>query len=406
MHVLFIEPAFPKNQREFVRALAQVGARVTGIGESHVDALDDELKGWLHGYEQVPSVVDEAALFDAVQRVQNREWVDRLEATVEAHIMAAAHVRQRCTIPGTSVRTAWLCRDKPAMKESLSSAGIPTARSTGTSSLDEARAFADQVGFPLIVKPRDGAGAAGTHQVTDASELETALDLCGVNRGRSVAIEEFIEGHEGFWDTLTVDGHVVHEFVSHYYPGVLEAMRTQWISPQIVTTNQAEDERYDEVREMGRRVLSALDIETSATHMEWFFGPKGLTFSEIGCRPPGVGMWDLYSAANDLDLYREWAQLLVHGHTDATASRRFSSGMIALRPDHDGRISHYEGVEEIQSQYGEHIIDLHLPSPGTPTQSVEAGYMANAWLRARHPDFDTLRQILDDIGERVQVRAE
>ena len=406
MHVLFIEPAFPKNQREFVRALFQVGARVTGIGESHVDALDDELKGWLHSYEQVPSVVDESALLDAVQRTQNREWVDRLEATVEAHILPAAHVRERCTIAGTSTRTAWLCRDKPAMKEALSSAGIPTARSTGASSLDEARRFADQVGFPLIVKPRDGAGAAGTHQVADASELETVLDLFGVNEGQSVAIEEFIEGHEGFWDTLTVNGHVVHEFISHYYPGVLEAMRTQWISPQIVTTNQADAERYDEVREMGRRVLSVLDIETSATHMEWFFGPKGLTFSEIGCRPPGVGMWDLYSGANDLDLYREWAQLLVHGHTDASASRRFSGGMIALRPDHDGRISHYEGVEEIQSDYGQHIMDMHMPAAGTPTQSVEAGYMANAWLRALHPDFDTLRQILDDIGERVQVCAD
>ncbi len=33
MNVLFVEPAFPTNQREFVRALHAVGARVTGIGE-------------------------------------------------------------------------------------------------------------------------------------------------------------------------------------------------------------------------------------------------------------------------------------------------------------------------------------------------------------------------------------
>jgi len=55
---------------------------------------------------------------------------------------------------------------------------------------------------------------------------------------------------------------------------------------------------------------------------------------------------------------------------------------------------------------GEWIIDMHLPAPGTPTQPVEAGYMANAWARLRHPDFDTLRSILDDLGERIQVRAE
>jgi len=407
MHVLFIEPSFPKNQREFVRALRGVGARVTGIGEAPLEALDGELKSWLHGYEQVPSVVDEGALHDAVCRVQSREWVDRLEATVEAHIMAAAHVREACEIPGTTSRTAWLCRDKPAMKDALREAGIATAQSTGAETPEEAREFAERVGYPLIVKPRDGAGAAGTYRVDDAEGLDEALTACGVGRGASAALEEFVEGHEGFWDTLTVDGEVAHEFVSHYYPGVLEAMRTRWISPQIVTTNRVEDDEvYGEVKQMGRRVLAALEIGTSATHMEWFFGPTGLKFSEIGCRPPGVMVWDLYSAGNDLDLYREWAQLLVHGRTEARASRRFAAGMIALRPDRDGRIARYEGADEVQREYAEWIVDVHLPPAGTPTQSEEGGYMANAWMRLRHPDYDALRAMLDDIGRRVQVRAE
>jgi len=287
MHVLFVEPAFPRNQREFPRALAAVGARVTGIGESPVEALDSELKSWLHGYEQVSSVTHEPSLLDCVRRIQEREWVDRLEATVEAHVMAAAHVREACDIPGTSTRTAWLCRDKPAMKEALREAGIPTAQSTGASTAEEAREFAANVGYPLIFKPRAGAGASGTQRVDDDEGLERAIGEYGLDQGGEVAIEEFVEGHEGFWDTLSVNGEVAHEFISHYYPGVLEAMQTRWISPQVVITNEVDDPRYDEVKQLGRRVLAALGIETSATHMEWFFGPKGLKFSEIGCRPPG-----------------------------------------------------------------------------------------------------------------------
>jgi len=405
MHVLFVEPSFPRNQREFVRALASVGARVTGIGEASVGALDGQLKGWLHGYEQVPSVTHEPSLLAAVRRAQGREWVDRLEATVEAHIMAAAHVREACEIPGTSTRTAWLCRDKPAMKEALREAGIPTARSTGAGTAEEARAFAAEVGYPLIFKPRAGAGASGTSRVDDDEGLERAIAEHRLDQGGSVAIEEFVEGHEGFWDTLSVEGEVVHEFISHYYPGVLEAMRARWISPQVAITNQVEDERYDEVKQLGRRVIEVLGIGTSATHMEWFFGPKGLKFSEIGCRPPGVQVWDLYSEGNDLDLYREWAQLIVHGRTDSRPSRRFAAGMIALRPDRDGRISGYDNLEQVRRQYREYLIDDHFPPPGTPTQPPDAGYMANAWMRLRHPSYDALRGILDDIGERVQVRA-
>ena len=47
------------------------------------------------------------------------------------------------------------------------------------------------------------------------------------------------------------------------------------------------------------------------------------------------------------------------------------------------------------------MIDAHLPNPGTPTQPVEAGYMANAYVRMRHPDYDALRGMLDDVGRTV-----
>ena len=50
------------------------------------------------------------------------------------------------------------------------------------------------------------------------------------------------------------------------------------------------------------------------------------------------------------------------------------------------------------------MIDAHLPSPGTPTQGVEAGYMANAYVRMRHPDYDVLRGLLDDAGRTIHVR--
>ncbi len=405
MNVIFVEPAFPHNQREFVRGLHSVGARVVGIGERPIAYLDGELRHWLADYEQVQSVVHEPSLLEAVRRIQKRVWVDRLEATVEAHIMPTAKVREACGIPGTSVQTAWLCRDKPSMKEALRAAGVPCAQSSSIESPQAAREFAAHVGYPLIFKPRAGAGAAGTTKVSNDAELERAIREFGIDRGQSVAVEEFIEGHEGFLDTLTIRGEVVHEFISHYYPNVLEAMRERWISPQIVSTNRVDAPGYNEVKLLARKVIKALGIGSSATHMEWFFGPKGLKFSEIGCRPPGVGQWDVYNAGNDFDIYREWAMALVHGRIGQRPSRRYACGMIALRPDRDGRISGYEGMDRIGREFGECIVAAHLPPAGTPTQPVEAGYMANAWMRVRHPDYDQLRYIMNTIGETVRVHA-
>src|SRR6266498_5934580 len=406
MNVVFVEPFFPSNQRQFARALAEAVATVIGIGEYGVESFDDDLKGWLHHYERVSSVTDADAMTRAVRWVQDKLWVDRLEATIEAHTMAAAQVREACTIPGTSVRTAWLCRDKPSMKAALREAGVPTAASAAADSAAEVRGFAEQAGYPLILKPRSGAGAAGTMRADNAADLEHALGVFGAEGAESIAVEEFVEGHEGFYDTITVDGEVALDFASHYYPNVLEAMRARWISPQFISTNRIDAApEYAELREMGRRVNAALGLRTSATHMEWFSGPKGLKFSEIGCRPPGVGGWDLYSAGNEIDVYREWAEAIAGGRTRSAPSRRYASGMVALRPDNDGRITGYTGVRELQQQHGEWVIDAHLPPAGTATQPVEAGYMANAYVRMRHPDYDTLRGMLDAVGRTLHVYA-
>jgi formate-dependent phosphoribosylglycinamide formyltransferase (GAR transformylase) len=404
MHIVFVEPRFPGNQKLFVGALAEIGATVTAIGEGSKASLDDDLQRWLTDYEEVGSVCDEDAVLRAVRFVQSRKHVDRLEATVEAHIMPIARVREAAGIPGTSVRTAFLSRDKPAMKEVLRAAGVPCAQSIGAQSAAEVHAFAERVGFPLILKPRDGAGASGATRVDTTAELDAAL--AGSGDAQSIVVEEFIEGHEGFYDTLVVDGTIAHDFVTHYYPNVLEAMRTRWISPQFVATNRVDTApAYQELRALGGKVVGLLGIETSATHMAWFFGPKGLTFSEISCRPPGVRAWDLYNVGNDLDLYREWALAVSTGRTAQAASRRYAAGIIALRPDCDGRIAGYDGLEAIGQAFGPYVIDMHLPPEGTPTQPVAAGYMTNAWLRMKHENYDELRRMLDIVGQTVRVRA-
>src|SRR5262249_18415259 len=205
--------------------------------------------------------------------------------------------------------------------------------SAAVGSAAEARACAEQVGFPLILKPRSGAGALDTMRADDATSLEHALGAFGGQGAESIAVEEFVEGHEGFYDTITVGGQVAADFASHYFPNVLEAMRTRWISPEFMSTNRIDSApEYAELREMGRRVIAALGIGTSATHMEWFFGPKGLKFSEIGCRPPGVGAWDLYSAGNDMDVYRAWANAITQGDTGSRPRRRYASGRVPLGP--------------------------------------------------------------------------
>jgi hypothetical protein len=407
MHVIFVAPHFPANQRRFVRGLKKAGAMVTGVGEAAYENLDSELRGMLDGWEQVPNVCDPGALESAVRKIQRRgPWVHHLEATVEAHMMAAAQVREATGIPGLSSEVVVRCRDKFEMKKFLLERGIPCAAQAAVRSGDDARNFARSNGFPFILKPREGAGASGTSKISNAAELEAAIAERALDRKPGhYSAEDFIAGHEGFFDTITVGGRVVFESISHYFPGVLHAMRTREVNPYLVVTNRLDTTGYQELREFGRKIVNVMGISTSATHMEWFFGPKGLTFSEIGARPPGVSVWDLYAAAGGFDIYEAWARAVCWGEAPPPLMDRKAAGLLALRPDRDGVITGYSGVEEAERRHGRWILKAFLPPAGTRTQPVDAGYMANAWVQVVHPDFDVCKAILADIGNLVQVHA-
>jgi hypothetical protein len=399
-HVLFVSPQFPAAQRLFLRALKAEGARLTGIGVGRL--ADPELRALLDGYERVVSLDDDEAIAAAARRAGRRRPVHHLEATDERHVLPTARARERLGLPGLSARAALAARDKATMKDALRGAGLPVAQSAPIATAADLEAFAARVGYPLVLKPRAGFGALGAARLDTAADLGPAVVRL---RGQPAVAEEFVEGHEGFFDTLAFGGEVVHEFVSHYYPNVLEALGDRRIAPQMVTTNRLGAESYRELRRVGRQAIAALGIDGAPTHMEWFFGPKGLKVSEIAARPAGDRIWDLYSTANEIDLYAEWAHLVVRGRPRARPSRRYAAGLVQVRPDRDGCIHRYRGLDEVLRMCGPSIVARQVPAVGSPTHPLAMGYLGNAWFILRHEDYDELRRRLDFVGRTLRIEA-
>ncbi|MCA8973516.1 MAG: ATP-grasp domain-containing protein, partial [Planctomycetes bacterium] len=378
MHALFLAPDTHIYNHCFVRALKSLGIRVSAIGTASVGQLSAPVRKLLDGYRRCPSPLDQAAMRKAADELASPGF-DRVETIDEPLVESAAMLRHHFGLPGLSVETARLCRDKVAMKEFLRQRGIACARSGAVHDIAEAHAFAEREGYPLILKPVAGFGSLATYRVGDRAELDAALAKLKPSAGRPIAIEEFIEGHEGFYDTICDDRGIRHDFVSHYYPGCLEATRNRSVSPQIAVTNRIEDGGYGELRAMGKAVIEALGIRHAATHMEWFFGPKGLKFSEIGARPAGEMIWDMYRVANDFDVYREWALAILDRPSEQRPSRRCAAGSVQIRPDRDGRYAGHRGLQEAMRTFEKDIYDMAIPKPGTPTKPLDKGWLVNTW---------------------------
>ena len=219
MHIVLLGPDLFAAFHDFARAAKEQGVRVSGIGSTPQSRLRAGLKRHLDAWEQVRNPFDPREVAQAVRRLGRAFAVDRLETVEERLIESAAAAREELGLPGLSLRSARLCRDKPAMKQALARGRDPLRRSPLRSPpWPRLREFAERDGLPLILKPIAGLGSQKTFRVDNVAELERAARALGVHQGEAAAVEEFVEGHEGFYDTISIDGEPGLEFISHYYP--------------------------------------------------------------------------------------------------------------------------------------------------------------------------------------------
>lgn len=402
--ILFLSPNYPPEMPQFVRGLAEVGARVFGVGDTPEGSLSPAVRASLSAYLQVPAILDED---DVIRRVT--AWLggvkpDRIEGIWEVVALLAARLREQLGVPGMSVDTVRGFRDKVLMKERVAAAGLRIPKTERIFRDESARAFAQKNGFPLIVKPVDGAGSANTFRVSNAGELDSALSQ--IRSLPEASIEEYIEGQEYTYETVCAGGQILFESVSTYYPNVLEARKKEWISPIIFTFRDPYQEDLAPGVQLGREVLRTLHMGTGFSHMEWFRTRTGeAVFGEVACRPPGANMVDLMNYANDIDLFREWARAVVDGRFGATLTRPWNAAIVFKRAHGEGRIRAIEGLDAFVSRYRPWIARIDLLPLGAPRRNWKQTFLADGNLVVRHPDASVALQLAEEAAASIHLYA-
>jgi hypothetical protein len=402
MNVVMISPGYPAEMAFFTRALAAVGASVVGVGDQPPHALPPVAREALAHYEHVP-LSDEGAVLAALHGLARHVRIDQVECLWEPYMILAAHIREAFGLSGMTVEQTVPFRDKERMKRVLDAAGIRTPWHVSTTTVAGVWDAAEQIGFPLIVKPIAGAGSADTYRIDSVQELNDVLPL--LRHVQELSVEEFVDGEELTYDTVCANGHVLFENVLWYRPRPLQMRLHEWISPVSISLRDLTVPDIQGGRLMGADVLAALGFNAGFTHMEWYRKADGeVVFGEIGARPPGARVVDLMNYATDGDLYVGWAEAVVHGRMQEL-ERHYNVGSIFKRAIGGGRITHVEGLDRLLAEFGDAVTMVDLLPVGAPRRDWRSSVIGDGMIVVRHPEFQRVVEMTDRFAAEVKLYA-
>ena len=315
MNFIFISPNFPHTYWNFCDRLKRNGVNVLGIGDCPYDDLDPQLKACLTEYYKVGNMESYDEMYRAVAFLSFRHGkIDWIESNQEYWLEQDAQLREDFNITtGVQPDELSMWKSKSAMKPFYKEAGIPTARNHKVTDIEAARGFLDEIGgFPVIVKPDIGVGAADTWKLESEEDLVWFYDNLP---DHPYVMEEFVYGNIYSYDAIcNAEGEVLFES-SNWFPPSIADMVNKGLDLAYYTT----DVVPEQLREYGRAALKAFKVKSRFVHFEFFrltqarknLGNVGdFVGLEVNMRPAGGYTPDMMDYAHNTDVYEIWAEMV------------------------------------------------------------------------------------------------
>ena len=393
MNVVFISPNFPLYFYNFCDRLKARGVNVLGIGDQSYDSLPEETKNAVTEYYKVDSLENYEEVYRACAyftwrygkinwiESQNEYWLE-LEATLRNEFNVTT---------GTKIQNMSSMKYKSKMKDVYRKANIPVARYQLVDDFESTKSFANNVGYPVIVKPDNGVGASSTYKLKSDEELEYFFST--KEPYVQFIIEEMVPGHVETFDGITdKDKNILiatsHVMLNSIMDNVNEASDTAFYSQPVEGLDLAE---------VGERAVKAFDTRSRFFHFEFFrldedrkgLGKKGdIVGLEVNMRAPGAYMPDMTNYAYDVDVYTIWADMIKYNQCFYDIHREY---WVAYTGRRDG-FGYMHNYDQIRETYGDNIaLETDVPEA---LSAAMGNHVFIVKSRTKEELFEMIRYIL------------
>ena len=356
-NVVFISPNFPTNYWQFCRELRNNGLNVLGVGDQPYDDLKPELRASLTEYYKVSNLENYDEVYRAVAFfIHKYGRIDWLESNNEYWLEKDAALRTDFHITsGFQTEDMPRIKYKSKMKKYYQKVGIPTARyHLVTDDIKKCRAFLKKVGYPVVVKPDNGVGAAATYKLKSDEDLVNFMATRP--EGVPYIMEEFVNAEVNSYDAIIdSNGEPIFETGNVTPNSVMDIVNNNDNSIYYIVKDLPED-----TREAGRATVKSFGVKSRFVHFEFFrlnedhegLGKKGQIMAlEVNMRPCGGFTPDMINFAHSTNVYKIWADMIAYDSTLMTSGDHQFCAFAGRRDGKDFKLDH----EALMAKYGSHM---------------------------------------------------
>lgn len=246
----------------------------------------DWQRRWITGH-RVADLSDPHAVLSAARDLASRHRLAGILTWEEKLLETTAGICDALDLPGLPASAAEVARDKFLQRSVFEHQDVPSARFRRVSDVEEARAFADVVGYPVVVKPRGQAASVGVQIVGSAEKLGAALEFAAASevpgRDGGVLMEEFLTGQEISVDCWCADGRI------EVYAVALKQVGFAPYCEEVghVVGDVLEPRLFKEVSDVVQAANRAIGVTNALTHTEVMLTPEGPRIVEVNARLGG-----------------------------------------------------------------------------------------------------------------------
>ncbi|MFT9055391.1 MAG: carbamoyl-phosphate synthase large subunit [Ethanoligenens sp.] len=185
---------------------------------------------------------------------------------------------------GTRPETIRKAEDRQAFKDTMLSIGEPCIASEVVESLDNALAFAEEIGYPVIIRPAYTLGGSGGGIASDREELiDIATNGLRLSRIHQILVEKCISG----WKEIE------YEVIRDSLGNVITVCNMENIDPVGVHTGDSivvapsqtlSDKDYQMLRSASLNIISALGVE-GGCNVQLALHPDSYEYAVIEVNP-------------------------------------------------------------------------------------------------------------------------